>query len=115
DGRRARTRAQEPRLGEGRDDALGPEVPSRAGTGSRACRPPYRAREVQAMNRHTDAGDASVTLLCATFKLSRAAYYAEAGRQRSEPTDPEDGKLIALPKRPRHTSAEVVLARVREV
>lgn len=67
------------------------------------------------MNRHTDAGDASVTLLCATFKLSRAAYYAEAGRQRSEPTDPEDGKLIALPKRPRHTSAEVVLARILEV
>lgn len=67
------------------------------------------------MNRHTDAGDASVTLLCATFKVSRAAYYAEAGRQRSEPTDPEDGKLIALPKRPRHTSAEVVLARIREV
>jgi putative transposase len=67
------------------------------------------------MNRHTDAGDASVTLLCATFKLSRAAYYAEARRQRSEATASERGKVVALPKRPRHTSAEVVLARIREV
>ena len=67
------------------------------------------------MNRHTDAGDASVTLLCATFKLSRAAYYAEARRQRSEATESEGGNVIALPRRPRHTSAEVVLARIREV
>lgn len=56
-----------------------------------------------------------MTLLCATFKLSRAAYYAEARRQRSEATDSEGGNVIALPRRPRHTSAEVVLARIREV
>lgn len=67
------------------------------------------------MNRHTSAGDASVKLLCATFKLSRAAYYAEARRQRSEAAGPAGGKVIALPKRPRHTAAEVVLTRIREV
>jgi len=68
------------------------------------------------MNRHTSAGDASVTLLCATFELSRAAYYAEARRQRGEPSKPSgDGKVIALPKRARYTSAEVVLAHIREV
>ncbi len=67
------------------------------------------------MNRHTDAGDASVKLLCATFDLSRAAYYAEARRQRGETASNADGKVIALPRRPRHTSAEVVLLRIREV
>ena len=46
------------------------------------------------MNRHTDAGDASVKLLCATFNLSRAAYYAEARRQRGD----DDGKVVKLPR-----------------
>jgi len=67
------------------------------------------------MNRHTAAGDASVSLLCATFDLSRAAYYAEARRQRGGAAPGDDGKIIALPRRPRHTSAEVVLLRIREV
>jgi transposase InsO family protein len=67
------------------------------------------------MSRHTVAGDASVSLLCATFDLSRAAYYAEARRQRGEVVPDDDGKVIALPRRPRHTSAEVVLLRIREV
>lgn len=68
------------------------------------------------MSRQTCAGDASVTLLCATFDLSRAAYYAEARRQRGEPTDAgDDGKVVRLPRRPGHTSAEVVLERIREV
>lgn len=67
------------------------------------------------MNRHTAAGDASVSLLCATFDLSRAAYYAEARRQRGAAAPGDDGKIIALPRRPRHTSAEVVLLRIREV
>src|SRR5690606_23453272 len=40
-------------------------------------------------------------------------YYAEARRQRGEATS--SGKVIALPRRPRHTAAEVVLARIREV
>lgn len=64
------------------------------------------------MKRQTVAGEASVSLVCATFDLSRAAYYADARRQRGEP---DDGKVIALPRRPRHTSAEVVLLRIREV
>lgn len=68
------------------------------------------------MSRHTDAGDASVKLLCATFKLSRAAYYAEGRRQETAAgNDGEGAKVIALPKRPRHTSAEVVLTGIREV
>jgi len=70
------------------------------------------------MNRHTAAGDASVSLLCATFDLSRAAYYAEVRRQRGDlvpAAKPEQDNLIALPRRPRHTSAEVVLQRIREV
>lgn len=67
------------------------------------------------MNRQTPAGDASVSLLCATFDLSRAAYYAEARRQRGAAAPTGDGKIIALPRRPRHTSAEVVLLRIREV
>lgn len=67
------------------------------------------------MNRHTAAGNATVSLLCATFDLSRAAYYAEARRQRSEAASNDDGKVVTLPRRPRHTSAEVVLLRIREV
>jgi putative transposase len=67
------------------------------------------------LNRQTPAGDASVSLLCATFDLSRAAYYAEARRQRGAAVPRSDGKIIALPRRPRHTSAEVVLLRIREV
>lgn len=66
------------------------------------------------MSRQTVAGDASVTLLCETFQLSRAAYYAEAERQRRAPTA-ENGAVLPLPSRPRHTRAEVVLLRIREV
>lgn len=67
------------------------------------------------MKRQTVAGEARVSLVCTTFGLSRAAYYAEARRQRGEPVARNDGKVIALPRRPRHTSAEVVLMRIREV
>jgi hypothetical protein len=42
------------------------------------------------MNRRTVAGEASVSLLCATFGLSRAAFYAEARRQRGEPARTAD-------------------------
>jgi putative transposase len=66
------------------------------------------------MNRTTPAGDANVTLLCATFGLSRAAYYAAARRQRGEAA-PDNAKVIALPRRPRYASADVVLMRIREV
>jgi transposase InsO family protein len=67
------------------------------------------------MNRQTAAGDASVSLLCVTFDLSRAAFYAEARRQRVVAAPDDDGKIVALPRRPRHTSADVVLLRIREV
>lgn len=67
------------------------------------------------MNRQTDAGRASVALLCATFGLSRAAYYAEAQRANRGTAAPEAGVVTALPRRPRGTSAEVVLRRIREV
>jgi putative transposase len=67
------------------------------------------------MNRRTAAGDANVKLLCATFELSRAAYYAEARRQRGDELGDSDGKVVKLPRRPSHTSAEVVLLRIREV
>jgi transposase InsO family protein len=63
--------------------------------------------------RETIAGTASVTLLCETFSLSRAAYYAEARRRRGEPG--AVANVIALPRRPRYTAAEVVLLRIREV
>lgn len=70
------------------------------------------------MNRHTDAGDASVRLLCATFGLSRAAFYAEKRRQRGD-VPPRDkstkDNVVPLPRRPRYTAAEVVLERIREV
>jgi transposase InsO family protein len=62
------------------------------------------------MKRETDAGEATVTLLCATFALSRAAYYAAKKPSARRPAD-----VVPLPARPRHTSAEVVLAAIREV
>ena len=64
--------------------------------------------------RDTIAGTASVKLVCETFSLSRAAYYADARRQRGELVGKTDN-VVALPKRPRFTSAEVVLLRIREV
>lgn len=66
------------------------------------------------MRRDTIAGKASVKLVCETFLLSRAAYYADARRQRGELVGKVDN-VIALPKRPRYTAAEVVLLRIREV
>jgi putative transposase len=68
------------------------------------------------MKRETSAGKANVALLCATFKLSRAAYYAEGKRTKGEPAgSAKAAQVIALPKRPRHTAHEVVLAQIREV
>lgn len=66
------------------------------------------------MNRQTVAGAASVALLCETFELSRAAYYAEAERQRRAPAT-EGDTVARLPSRPRNTRADVVLQRIREV
>jgi hypothetical protein len=68
------------------------------------------------MSRHTDSGDASVRLLCATFELSRAAYYAEARRPHAAASaGAAFGKIVPLPRRPQHTAAEVVLVRIREL
>ena len=66
------------------------------------------------MSRQTVAGAASVALLCETFHLSRAAYYAEAERQRRTPAT-EGAPVVRLPSRPSHTCADVVLQRIREV
>lgn len=66
------------------------------------------------MTRETIAGKASVSMLCKTFTISRAAYYAEARRQRGEVVGAAPN-VVALPKKPRYTSAEVVLLRIREV
>lgn len=61
------------------------------------------------MNRETQAGRASVSLLCRVFDLSRAAYYALTA-PRSMPV-----KAVRLPRRPRFTAAEVVLMAIRKV
>lgn len=55
------------------------------------------------MNRRTAAGDATVKLLCATFELSRAAYYAEARRQRGDElggAHARDRAVLAPPAKP---------------
>lgn len=62
------------------------------------------------MSLMTVAGKASIGLVCATFKLSRAAYYA-AGAAPA----PRVSNVIALPKKPRYTAVEVVLAGIRRV
>lgn len=67
------------------------------------------------MSRMTVAGEASVSLLCSTFGLSRAAFYAEARRQRGESGPAPVDNVVPLPRRPRYTVAAVVLERIREV
>lgn len=64
------------------------------------------------MNRETVAGTASVSQLCAAFGVSRAAYYA-AKAPRREPK--QRGNVVKLPRRPKHTSAEVVLDAIKRV
>jgi transposase InsO family protein len=61
------------------------------------------------MNRETAAGVATVKLLCETFGISRAAFYA--ARKAPAPV----AKVVRLPVRPRFTSAEVVLAAAKAV
>lgn len=70
------------------------------------------------MNRKTVAGEASVTLVCATFGLSRAAYYAEARRARGQTVQGRGApksNVTRLPKAPRHASAETLLVAIRAV
>lgn len=66
------------------------------------------------MSLETSAGKATVGLLCETFKISRAAYYA-ALKKRQEPQAAEPVKVIRLPRKPRYASAEDVLAAIRKV
>jgi putative transposase len=61
------------------------------------------------MTRETPDGLASVALLCAAFGISRAAYYA-AGKAHAVVA-----KVLRLPRAPRFTSAEVVLAAIRAI
>ena len=62
------------------------------------------------MTRQTDAGEATVSLLCETFGLWRAAYY-----QALKPAAERSGEVVKLPTAPRYTTAEVVLSKIREV
>lgn len=63
------------------------------------------------MSRQTVAGEATVTLMCERFGISRQAYYAAlkpAARRRAS-------TATKLPTKPRHASAETVLAAIRAV
>ena len=62
------------------------------------------------MSRETPAGAATVTQVCAAFGLSRAAYYAAR-----RPAGAPEARVVRLPRRPRHASAEAVLAAIRTV
>lgn len=62
------------------------------------------------MNCQTDAGAATVSLLCATFGISRAAYY-----EARKPASVRGGDVVKLPRAPRYAAAEVVLAKIRDV
>ncbi len=62
------------------------------------------------MSRQTDAGEATVTQVCEAFGLSRAAYYAAR-----RPARVPEARVVRLPPRPRHASAEAVLAAIRVV
>lgn len=65
------------------------------------------------MNRKTSAGEATVKLLCATFGMSRAAYYAEA--RRAEGKAPKSPRVIRFPTAPKHVGAERLLSAIRAV
>jgi transposase InsO family protein len=62
------------------------------------------------MKRETLAGAATVKLLCATFSVSRQAYY-EAKRLRT--TTETAAKVVRLPRRPGVASAETILEKAR--
>jgi putative transposase len=62
------------------------------------------------MSRETPAGKAPVALVCETFGISRAAYYAA----RKAPEE-RVAAVVRLPVPPRYTPAEEALAAIREV
>lgn len=61
------------------------------------------------MNRQTEAGAATVKLVCRTFGISRAAYYAAL-----KPKPSTEAKVVRLPRKPRYASADEVLAAIRK-
>ena len=63
------------------------------------------------MSRKTSRGNAPVDLTCMTFRISRAAYYAQKKRMA------RGAKVIPLqrPPSPRYASSEVVLDAIRKV
>lgn len=62
------------------------------------------------MSRETIAGTASVALLCRRFGVSRQAYYAA-----KRPPVRRLADVIVLPRRPRYSSADAVLAAIEAV
>jgi hypothetical protein len=62
------------------------------------------------MSRKIDAGVATVALLCSTFGISRAAYYASGKAPK-----PRKDNVVPLPKRPQHMTAEAALEAIRAV
>lgn len=63
------------------------------------------------MSRETVAGTASVALMCRRFGISRQAYYAA----KRPPAQRRLTDVLVLPRRPRYTSAEAVLAAIQAV
>ena len=63
------------------------------------------------MSRVTSRGEAPVSLVCEAFDLSRAAYYATKDAKPARAA----AKVVALPRKARHASAESVLAAIRIV
>lgn len=62
------------------------------------------------MSRATVAGTASVALMCRRFGISRQAYYAAL-----KPPARRLADVIVLPRRPRRSSADAVLAAIQAV
>lgn len=63
------------------------------------------------MKRETPAGLATVKLLCATFSVSRQAYYE--GKRLMTAAASTEAKVIRLPRRPGVASAETILEKAR--
>jgi transposase InsO family protein len=64
---------------------------------------------VTVLDRQTEAGKATVTLVCKTFDISRAAYYAALKPSR------RPSRVARLPKRPPHATAEELLVAIHVV
>lgn len=67
------------------------------------------------MSRQTSRGEAPVAMLCQTFRISRAAFYAAKLRLHEEPRSATKTNVLRLPRRPNVASAEQVLVAVRKI